>query len=122
MPNEPILDDATIQQRLSDSLPRWTHAAGHLERRYRTHGWKSTLMVVNAIGHLAEAAWHHPELSVAYDNVTVRLMTHSAQGITDKDVELARKIEETVRWRPGADSALEGTPDDPRYAYLDEDA
>jgi len=47
-------------------------------------------------------------------------MTHTAKGITDKDFELARKIEEMVGWRPGKEGgALEGTPEtDPRFAYL----
>jgi 4a-hydroxytetrahydrobiopterin dehydratase len=39
----------------------------------------------------------------------VKLSTHSAGGITDKDFELARKIEEAVLWRPSG-GALEGTP------------
>jgi hypothetical protein len=49
---------------------------------------------------------------------SVDLSTHSANGITDKDFELARKIEDTVQWRPAAGSALEGTPDDPCFRYL----
>jgi 4a-hydroxytetrahydrobiopterin dehydratase len=59
-------------------------------------------------------------MAVSYARVTVRLMTHDAGGITDKDFELARKIEEVVMWRPGQQpgSALEGTPDDERYACV----
>ena len=77
-------------------------------------------MVVNTVGHLAEAAWHHPDLTVSYAFVTVKLMNHAAKGITAKDFALARKIEEVVMWQPGADpdSALEGTPDDPRFKYI----
>jgi 4a-hydroxytetrahydrobiopterin dehydratase len=40
----------------------------------------------------------------------VKLMNHAAGGITDKDFAVARQIEDTVLWRPAADSALEGTP------------
>ena len=76
-------------------------------------------MVINAVGHLAEAAWHHPDIAASYAWVEVRLMTHDAGGISDKDFELAGKIEETVNWRPGEESgALEGTPADPRFAYI----
>jgi 4a-hydroxytetrahydrobiopterin dehydratase len=75
-------------------------------------------MVVNTVGHLAEAAWHHPDLTVSYAFVIVKLMNHAAKGITDKDFELAAKIEEVVMWQPGADSALEGTPDDQRFKYV----
>jgi 4a-hydroxytetrahydrobiopterin dehydratase len=46
-------------------------------------------------------------------------MNHAAKGITDKDFELAKKIEEVVQWCPAEGSALEGTPnDDQRFAYI----
>ena len=45
-------------------------------------------------------------------------MTDAAKGITEKDFELAKKIEEVVMWQPAAGSALEGTPDDPRFKYM----
>ena len=68
-------------------------------------------MVINTVGHLAEAAWHHPDITASYAWVEVRLMNHAAKGITDKDFELAKKIEEVVEWQPGKEGgALEGTP------------
>ena len=80
-------------------------------------------MVVNTVGHLAEAAFHHPEIHAAYAAVGITLSTHSAKGVTAKDFQLARKIEDVVMWQPGLDSgsALEGTPDDPRFAYIRHD-
>ena len=118
-PNE-VYAPAEIAARLQQDLPTWTHEDGHIRRKYQTSGWKGTLMVVNTIGHLAEAAWHHPDLAVSYAAVVVKLMNHSAKGITSKDFELAQKIEEVVMWRPAKQpgSALEGTPEDVRYAYL----
>jgi 4a-hydroxytetrahydrobiopterin dehydratase len=68
-------------------------------------------MLVNAIGFAAEAAYHHPDLSVTWGRITVKLSTHSAGGITDKDFELARKIEEVALYRPAAGAALTGTPE-----------
>ncbi len=115
------LDDDQVQARLAADLPRWTCDDGWLCRRFRTSGWKATLMVVNTVGHLAEAAWHHPDLVVSYASVTVRLMTHDAQGITEKDFELAQQIEAVVGWRPLPGAALEGTPADPQFAYLRDD-
>ena len=78
------------------------------------------LEVVNTVGHLAEAAFHHPDLNVSYAFVIVKLKNHAAKGITNKDFELAHKIEEVLMWQPGlkAGSALEGTPDDARFKYL----
>jgi 4a-hydroxytetrahydrobiopterin dehydratase len=110
-----------IDARLKAELPHWYFEDGWIRRKYKTAGWKGTLMVVNAVGHLAEAAWHHPDLTVSYAFVIVKLQNHAAKGITDKDFELAKKIEEVIQWRPqqSAGSALEGTPnDDPRFKYL----
>jgi 4a-hydroxytetrahydrobiopterin dehydratase len=109
-----------VVARLAEELPHWRYENGWLRRKYKTHSWKSTLMVINTIGHLAEAAWHHPDLAASYAWVEVKLMTHDARGITDKDFELARKIEEVVAWRPGkAGGALEGAPEtDQRFAYI----
>lgn len=113
-----VYPETQVAQRLAAELPHWYLEKGWIRRKYKTSGWKGTLMVINAVGHLAEAAWHHPDLSASYAFVIVKLMTHSAKGITDKDFELAKKIEEVVQWRPGADSALEGTPEDQRFKYL----
>lgn len=91
-------------------LPGWYFEGGWIRRLYKTDGWPTTLLLVNQIGFQAEAAGHHPDLSVSWGKVTVKLMTHSENGITDKDFELARKIEEAALWRPAAGAALEGTP------------
>lgn len=117
------LDEAQIRERLARELPHWTFEDGWIRREYSTAGWKATLMVVNAVGHLAEAAWHHPDLAVSYASVIVKLATHSAKGVTDKDFALARKIEEVVAWQPGREGGpLEGTPGgDPRFRYIDYD-
>ena len=109
-----------VVARLQHELPTWTYEDGWIRRKYKTSGWKGTLMVVNTVGHLAEAAWHHPDLNVSYAFVTVKLMNHAAKGITEKDFALAKKIEEVLMWQPGqdAEAVLEGTPDDPRFKYL----
>ena len=116
---ERVYDAQETEARLRRDLPHWRLAEGCIVRTYRTAGWKSTLMVVNVIGHLAEAAWHHPDLVVSYSSVEVRLRNHAAKGVTDKDFELAGKLDAVVLWRPaGEGGALTGTPADPRFAYL----
>ena len=117
---EKVYNEAEILAKLAETLPGWTFKDGWIRRTYRTSGWKATLMAVNTIGHLAEAAWHHPDLNVSYAFVTVKLQNHAAKGITDKDFELAQKIDDVLMWRPAADPAraLEGTPEDPRFKYL----
>ncbi len=106
---EPTYEESQIAGRLRD-LPGWYYEDGWIRRVYKTDGWPTTLMLVNAIGYLAEAAYHHPDLSVTWGRLTVKLSTHSAGGITDKDFELARRIEDVVLWRPGDGAALTGTP------------
>src|SRR3972149_12008198 len=85
-----------IAMKLSADLPHWVFEDGWIRRKYKTSGWKGTLMVVNTVGHLAEAAWHHPDLTVSYAFAIVKLMNHAAKGITDKDFELAKKFDEVI--------------------------
>lgn len=116
---EKTYSDEEVEAKLKEELPHWYLENGWIRRKYKTSSWKSTLMVVNTVGHLAEAAFHHPDLTVSYAFVIVKLMNHAAKGITDKDFELARKIEEVLMWQPGLDEgALTGTPDDPRFKYI----
>jgi 4a-hydroxytetrahydrobiopterin dehydratase len=118
-PEVRVYSETETADRLARELPKWRLENGWIRRKYKTHSWKGTLMAVNTIGHLAEAAWHHPDLAISYAWLEVKLMTHDAKGITDKDFELARKIEEVIGWRPGEGDALEGTPNgDARFAYI----
>lgn len=117
------MSEAEVIEKLSKELPHWYYENGWIRRKIKTSGWKATLMVVNTVGHLAEKAWHHPDLTVSYAFVIVKLVTHSAKGITEKDFMLAKKIEEVVMWDAAETSAgvLEGTPDDPRFKYIKKD-
>ena len=120
-PREKPMPEPDVNAWLASNLPQWKLEDGWIRRTYKTNSWKGTLMVINTVGHLAEAAWHHPDLTASYAWVEVRLMTHSAKGITDKDLALARKIEDVVMWQPGKDTShsLEGTPSgDMRFAYI----
>ena len=106
-----VYDEAEIPAKLAEyGLTAWYLEDGWLRRKYTTDGWPTTLMLVNTVGFLAEAAWHHPDLSVTWGKVWIKLKTHSAGGITDKDFALAKQLEAAVLWRPPAGSALEGTP------------
>ncbi len=109
--------DAQIHAALVE-LPAWRYTEGQLSRDYALHGWKSTLLAAGAIAHLAELAWHHPDLTLSFGRLSVRLMSHDTGGITARDFALAEKIEAVICWQPDPASGLEGTPNDPRYAYL----
>ena len=102
--------DAQITERLR-ALQGWSPIDKAIRRTYETDGWPITLMLVNALGFIAEAADHHPDLVVGYRRVTVTLSSHSAGGVTAKDFELAEKFDEVALWRPRPGGALTGTPD-----------
>ena len=105
-----VYSNEEVEAKLKDlGLDGWYLEDGWLRRKYNTDGWRATLMLVNAIGFLCEAAYHHADLAVTWAKVWVKLKTHSAGGITDKDFELAKKIDEVLLWRPRG-GALEGPP------------
>jgi 4a-hydroxytetrahydrobiopterin dehydratase len=107
----PVYAESEIPGRLAEhGLTGWYLEDGWLRRKFTTDGWTTTLLLVNAIGYLAEAAYHHPDLAVTWGKVWVKLKTHSAGGITDKDFALAKRIEETVLWMPPPGGPLEGNP------------
>jgi 4a-hydroxytetrahydrobiopterin dehydratase len=104
-----VYGPAEVEAKIKElALDGWYLEDGWLRKKYNTDGWPTTLMLVNAIGFLCEAAYHHADLAVTWGKVWVKLMTHSEGGITDKDFGLARKIDEVVLWRPAADSPFAG--------------
>ena len=115
---EKVFNEEEINAELNGVLAHWYYERGWIRRKYKTSGWKSTLMVVNTIGHIAEAAWHHPDLSISYAFVIVKLQNHAAKGITEKDFLLAQEIEKVIQWKPDKEGILDGTPEDPRFKYI----
>ena len=114
-----IFNEEEINEWIRNTGSEWSFDGKWIRKTYKTHSWKSTLMVVNAIGHLAELAWHHPDLVVSYAFVEVKLMNHAKKGITQLDFDLAKKIDEFILWNPVEEGlSLEGTPDDPRFKYI----
>ncbi|MDB5590068.1 4a-hydroxytetrahydrobiopterin dehydratase [Enterovirga sp.] len=88
----PLLDEAAIAGRLRE-LPGWTREGVAIARLVRLKGFARPLLLANAVGHLAEAANHHPDLAVSYGSLRIRLTTHDAGGLTDRDFTLAARIE-----------------------------
>jgi len=102
-----VYSEADIPSQLAHcGLDEWYYENGWIRRKYNTDGWPQTLLAVNAIAFLCEAAWHHADLQISWGKFWVKLQTHDAGGITEKDFELAQKIEALVLYRPAAESAL----------------
>ena len=72
----------------------WEEVDGALEQTWRFDGFPEAIAFVNRVAELAEAENHHPDIAVAYRNVTLRWRTHSADDITDRDRELAARSAE----------------------------
>jgi 4a-hydroxytetrahydrobiopterin dehydratase len=108
---ETVYADDQVSAKLAElGLSEWTLEDGWIRRKYNTDGWPQTLMAVNAIGYLCEAAYHHADLAVTWGKLWVKLKTHDAGGITDKDFALAKEIEAVVLWRPQGGPLGTGNP------------
>lgn len=80
------------QQILDAGLDDWRKLAQALHARFLTRDFTTGLALVSAIGALAEEADHHPDIVLTYPHVDVKLLSHDASGVTERDVELARAI------------------------------
>src|SRR5215510_6172440 len=95
-----VLADDVIERRLKAELPGWWYEGRWIRRKYNTDGWLTTLALVNTIGYVAEAAWHHPDLEVTWGKVWVKLRNHGSNGITERDFAVAKRIEEACYGSP----------------------
>jgi len=75
------------------SLPAWQVEDGMLTRSVKTKNFAESLIAAGAIGHLAEKADHHPDLVVKYGSLQIALRSHDVDALTDRDFQLAKKIE-----------------------------
>lgn len=81
-----------IDDALAD-LSGWSQDDDAITKTFRFDGFTDAIAFIQRLAPLAEEANHHPELTNVYDRVDVRLSTHDAGGVTDKDVALARAID-----------------------------
>jgi len=100
--------DTETQAKLKEILPNWSLQDGMIQRTYETGSWALSSTLFGMIGHVAEAACHHPDVLVTFPKVTVKLTSHDAGGITDKDFEVAKMIEQLATWTPADNMALDG--------------
>ncbi|MFJ6000790.1 VOC family protein [Arthrobacter sp. NPDC092385] len=82
----------STQQILDAGLGDWRKLARALHARFLTRDFATGLALVTAIGDLAEEAGHHPDITLTYPHVDVKLMSHDAAGVTARDLDLARHI------------------------------
>lgn len=91
-----LLSDEEIHEALQ-KLPSWHREEKKIIRDYTFEDFRRAVEFVNHVAELAEQADHHPDMLVhGWNKVRITLTTHSAGGITQNDIELARKIEDIV--------------------------
>jgi 4a-hydroxytetrahydrobiopterin dehydratase len=81
----------------ADGVEDWRVLFGGAYAFFRTGSFATGVALVNAIGALADAANHHPDIDLRYGGVTVRLMSHDIDGLSERDVSLARQISVAAR-------------------------
>jgi len=86
------LNNASIQSWLS-AHAGWKRKSNALIKEFRFSSFRDSVVFVNRVATLADSANHHPDIDVRYDRVTLALSTHSAGGITDKDLKLAEQVD-----------------------------
>ena len=86
------LSDSQIDEALA-TLATWRRDGDHLVARYTLAGFPLGIELVDLVATSAEAAGHHPDIDIRWRTVTFRLSTHDAGGLTEKDVNLAHRIE-----------------------------
>ena len=85
------LDDDRIEARLGE-LDGWTRNGNAIERSLTFDDFIAAIDFINRIADHAQEADHHPEIFNVYNNVDLTLTTHDADGLTQKDFDLAAKI------------------------------
>lgn len=87
-----LLSDAEIADRLGE-VREWVRAGAAIERTWVFRDFPEALVFINRVGELAEQANHHPDIHNSWNRVTLSLTTHDRGGLTDKDFDLAKKID-----------------------------
>ncbi|XVH33037.1 4a-hydroxytetrahydrobiopterin dehydratase [Haloferacaceae archaeon DSL9] len=80
------LSDDEIESRLPDD---WERDGDEIVRVYQFDDYLDGVAFASDLGEIAEEEFHHPEMTIGYEEVNVRLTTHDAGGITDNDLRLA---------------------------------
>ena len=87
-----VFTDEQVQAGLAE-LDGWELRDGRLRKQFTFRTFLRAIAFVNSVAYLAEGAGHHPDITINYNKVTLRMITHSEKALTDRDFSLARDIE-----------------------------
>jgi 4a-hydroxytetrahydrobiopterin dehydratase len=86
------LSDIAIQRELGN-LPGWSRRGDVITKTYQFRTFMAGIDFVVAVAKAAEAMDHHPDIDIRYTKIVCALSTHSAGGITQNDLDLAKQME-----------------------------
>ncbi len=89
----PPLSQEAIQEKLA-TLQGWSYRGKDLRKKYTFKSFLPGIEFVDQIAQAAESAGHHPDITIKYNVVAISLSTHSEGGVTEKDFDLANKIDQ----------------------------
>jgi 4a-hydroxytetrahydrobiopterin dehydratase len=75
------------------TVPNWKLQGATIVRTYEFKDFPAAIKFVEVVAALAEEAWHHPDIDIRWNKVTLTLTTHDAGGLTEKDFALARRFD-----------------------------
>jgi 4a-hydroxytetrahydrobiopterin dehydratase len=78
-----------------DKLEGWSGTAEGIRRDWTFRDFAESMQFVNRVADLAEQANHHPDIVISYNSVSLTLVTHSAGGVTQQDLDMAERINAT---------------------------
>jgi 4a-hydroxytetrahydrobiopterin dehydratase len=78
------------------SVKNWRKQSATIARTYEFKDFAGAMDFVNKVARVAEEANHHPDIDIRWNKVTLTLATHSEGGLTQKDFDLAKKIDGLV--------------------------
>ena len=87
------LTSAQITSALA-KIPDWKKKAAVISRAFQFKDFSAAMKFVDAVAGLAEQSWHHPDIDIRWNKVTLKLTTHDAGGLTQKDFDLARQFDQ----------------------------
>jgi 4a-hydroxytetrahydrobiopterin dehydratase len=86
------LTSAQIKTALA-SVPDWKKKGSAITRTFQFKDFPPAVKFVNAVARLAEKEYHHPDIDIRWNKVTLTLSTHDAGGLTEKDFSLAKQFD-----------------------------
>ena len=88
-----ILERHEIDERLKN-ISNWDTIENHyIVKKFKFEDFRQAISFVNKVGEIAEKIGHHPDICISYDDVELKVFTHSIDALTKKDFELALKID-----------------------------